>query len=205
MDLVFGLTPSPCALQHAARRRFRPSYLRLLEGWGFDANSPPGAVLKGWVESRFGLVPTFHKAPLRRFPSPAWIAYIEEKGASRFHGNSIYSQLDLLYEYCQYVVRRFGRLRGDHVRLWRGINLHDEPQLSRGELRQGDCLVPLNNLVSFTDSRERAEEFGDWILEAQVPLVKLLYFPGLLSTRILAGEGEVIALGGLYRVKASYA
>jgi NAD+--dinitrogen-reductase ADP-D-ribosyltransferase len=66
-------------------------------------------------------------------------------------------------------------------------------------------VVRLNNLVSFTNVRERADEFGDWILEARVPVVKLLLFPGLLSTTLLTGEGEVIALGGHYRVKASYA
>lgn len=204
MDLVFGLRPSAYELRHAGQRRFRPSYLKLLEGWGFDANSPQGAVLKGWVESRFGLTPTFHKAPLQRFPSPAWVAYIEEKSASRFHSNSIYMQLDLLYEYCQWSIRRFGLPARDQVTLWRGVNLHDEPEMSREQLKQGGCIVRLNNLVSFTTSRERAGEFGDWILEVAVPAVKLLYFPGLLSTRILAGEGEVIALGGSYRAKASY-
>ena len=33
------------------------SYLKLLQGWGLDSNSAAGAVLKGWVESRFGIVP----------------------------------------------------------------------------------------------------------------------------------------------------
>ena len=74
-----------------------------------------------------------------------------------------------------------------------------------GSLRQGQCVVRFNNLVSFTTLRERAEEFGDWILETQVPAAKLLYFPGLLSTRLLSGEGEVLALGGLYQVRAAYA
>ena len=35
-----------------------------------------GAVLKGWVESRFGLVPAFHRQRLQRFPSPAWVRYL---------------------------------------------------------------------------------------------------------------------------------
>jgi NAD+--dinitrogen-reductase ADP-D-ribosyltransferase len=56
------------------------SYLKLLQGWGLDANGAAGAVLKGWVESRFGLVPAFHKAPLGRFPSPAWVAYLRREG-----------------------------------------------------------------------------------------------------------------------------
>lgn len=205
MDTVFRLKPSAYEVQHAKQRRFRPSYLKLMEGWGFDSNSPQGAVLKGWVESRFGLTPTFHKAPLRHFPSPAWTGYLEEKYASRFHNDNIYMQLDLLYEYCQFVIHRFGILSRDWVTLWRGVNLYDEPTMSREQLKSGDGIVSLNNLVSFSTSRERTEEFGDWILEVKVPVVKLLFFPGLLSTRVLSGEGEVIAIGGDYRVKASYA
>ena len=47
-----------------ARRSLRNSYLRFLRGWGVDASSVEGAVLKGWVESRLGIPPTFHRAPL---------------------------------------------------------------------------------------------------------------------------------------------
>lgn len=204
MDIVFGLKPSEYEIRHAGERRFRPSYLKLIEGWGFDSNSPQGAVLKGWVESRFGLVPTYHKAPLERFPSPAWVDYLQEKFSSRFHGNSIHAQLDLLFEYCQWSIRRFGLPARDFVTLWRGVNRHDEQMVVGGSLRSGECVVRMNNLVSFTISRERADEFGDWILEVRVPAVKLLYFPGLLSTTVLAGEGEVLALGGYYRVRACY-
>lgn len=205
MEIAFGLAPPTSEMQGAERRRFRSSYLKLLEGWGFDSNGPQGAVLKGWAESRFGLLPTHHKAPLGRFPSPVWVTYLEEKFSSRFHNNSIHSQLDLLYEYCQWAIRRFGLPALDWVTLWRGVNRYDEQMVVEGALRSGECVVHLNNLVSFTTSRERADEFGDWILEARVPVVKLLFFPGLLSTTVLAGEGEVIALGGNYRVKASYA
>ena len=101
MAVVFGLEHAP---EQGERRRYRTSYLRLLKDWGFDANSPAGAVLKGWVESRFGLFPTFHKEPLQRFNSPAWFAYVEEKMSSRFHNNNIYMQLDVLYEFCQWVA-----------------------------------------------------------------------------------------------------
>ncbi len=207
MEIVFGLLPPGSEAGKPSRgqqRRFCSSYLKLLEGWGFDANSPQGAVLKGWVESRFGLIPTYHKAPLTRFPSPAWVGYLEAKFSSRHHNNSIHAQLDLLYEFCQWAIRRFHGDAGERKTLWRGINCADEHILVSGSLRSGDCVVRLNNLVSFTTSRARAEEFGDWILEAQVPIVKFLFFPGLLSGATLAGEGEVIALGGLYKVKASY-
>jgi NAD+--dinitrogen-reductase ADP-D-ribosyltransferase len=205
MDIVFGLRPSEYEVRHAETRRFRPSYLKLIEGWGFDSNSPQGAVLKGWVESRFGLTPTYHRAPLGHYPSKAWVRYLEEKYSSRFHNNSIHMQLDLLYEFCQFVIHRFGIPAGDWVTLWRGINLGDEAEMAGDQLKKGECVMRLNNLVSFTTSRERADEFGDWILKVQVPVVKLLFFPGLLSTRLLTGEGEVLALGGLYHVKATYA
>ncbi|MDX9952305.1 MAG: NAD(+)--dinitrogen-reductase ADP-D-ribosyltransferase, partial [Methylophilaceae bacterium] len=196
MEIVFGLHSQGSAPAKGRPRRFHSSYLKLLEGWGFDANSPQGAVLKGWVESRFGLIPTYHKAPLTRFPSPAWVGYLEAKFSSRYHNNSIHAQLDLLYEFCQWAIRRFNYAAGEEalpekaalekttqekITLWRGINCADEHVLVSGSLRSGDCVVRLNNLVSFTTSRARAEEFGDWILETQVPIVKFLFFPGLLS------------------------
>jgi NAD+--dinitrogen-reductase ADP-D-ribosyltransferase len=205
MDIVFQLKPSEYEVRNAAKRRFRPSYLKLMEGWGFDSNSPQGAVLKGWVESRFGLTPNYHRAPLQHYPSTDWMRYLEEKYSSRFHNNSIHQQLDLLYEYCQFVAHRFGFPGSDRITLWRGVNMHDESPMPGEQFKKGECVVRLNNLVSFTTSRERADEFGDWILETQVPIVKMLFFPGMLNNPPLAGEGEVLALGGLYRVKASYA
>lgn len=106
MDVVFGLA-RPDEPACGACRRFRASYLRLLKGWAFDASNPEGAVLKGWVESRFGLFPTWHKAALTRFSSPQWIAYVEEKMAPRFHNNAVHAQLDLLYSFCQWRLEHF--------------------------------------------------------------------------------------------------
>lgn len=200
LHLAFGLEPDP-----QAPRRWRASYVKLLQSWGHDSNGPAGAVLKGWVESRFGLVPAFHGQRLERFPSPAWIRYLEQKAASRFHSNGIQQQLDLLYEYAQWALQRF-RPFGDgaHVTLWRGSNDCDE-QIVSGSLRQrGRALVVrFNNLVSFATDPEQAQCFGDWLLQARVPQVKLLFWPGLLPG-LLRGENEVIALGGDYRVEASY-
>jgi NAD+--dinitrogen-reductase ADP-D-ribosyltransferase len=204
MEIAFGLTPDPAARQRSERLRWRASYRKLLEGWGFDANSPQGAVLKGWVESRFGLVPTFHRAPLGRFPSPAWVTYIEEKMVSRFHGNCINLQLDLLYEFCQWCVRRFGVPARGELPVWRGVDSLDEHRVVEGSLRERRGVVHLNNLVSFSLSREHAGRFGDWILATGVPLQKLVFFPGLLGRSLLAGEGEVIALGGQYEVDVAY-
>jgi len=204
MSLSFGLGKPAADAGVAEQRRWKTSYLKLLQGWGLDANGAAGAVLKGWVESRFGLVPAFHRLPLGRFPSPAWMRYLEEKAGSRYHNNAIWQQMDLLFEFCQWMLARFALLGGGtHVTLWRGSNRVEE-QLLQGSLRERCCCVRLNNLVSFSRSREQADCFGDWMFEANVPISKLLFVPGLLNTRSLDGEAEVLALGGDYEVLVSY-
>ena len=203
MTVAFGLHKSEYESHAANRRAHLSSYLTLLQGWGFDANGPQGAVLKGWVESRFGITPTFHSAPLEGFPSPAWIRYLEEKLSSRFHNNCIYLQLDVLYEYAQWSIDRFEPFGPRHVRLYRGTNAGEAPFV-RGSPRARHGVVRLNNLVSFTSSRERAEEFGDWIMESRIPCVKILFYPGLLDNRVLNGEGEALVLGGDFEVDVSY-
>ncbi len=211
LTIAFGLR-RPAAHELAAlgaseQRRWRSSWRKLLQGWGMDANGAAGAVLKGWVESRFGLAPSYHKAPLARFPSPAWVAYLEEKSGRR-QNNNILQQLDLLYEFCQWSLRRFP-LPGaapfpGPLRLWRGSTRCEE-QVVSGRLQNARCTVRLNNLVSFSLSSEDAGCFGDWVLEAQVPACKILVFPGLLPGQVLQGEQEVLALGGDYEVVARYA
>jgi NAD+--dinitrogen-reductase ADP-D-ribosyltransferase len=201
MEMLFDLVP---AVDDARPRRFRSSYLKLLEGWGFDSNSAQGAVLKGWVESRFGLSPSFHKSVLGRFPSHAWMSYIEEKMGNRFHNNSINLQLDLLYEYCQWALARFWRPGQRHVTLYRGVNCWEEVEHNPPPRRAGSFITRLNNLVSFSFSRARADEFGDWILEAQVPLVKILFYNDLLARHPLKGEAECLVIGGEYEVSAAY-
>lgn len=184
--------------------RFRASsYLRLLRGWGYEANSPEGAVLKGWVESRFGLFPTFHKATIDRFSGKAWITYIEEKMSSRFHSNAIQSQLDLLYEFCQWSLGRFHSVGHKHITLFRGTNSFEEQQLLE-RLDKRRVVVKLNSLLSFTSERELAESFGDIILEVEVPTVKILFFNSLLPRHALKGEGEYVVIGGDYEAKALY-
>lgn len=190
------------------QRRWHSSWRKLLQGWGMDANGPAGAVLKGWAESRFGLVPSFHKAPLQRFPSPAWVAYLQEKAASRHNNNNIYQQLDLLFEFCQWALQHHATSATNpaqrHLRLWRGSTRCEEQVIS-GHLRERHCIVRLNNIVSFSLSYQDAACFGDWIFEVQVPTCKLLVFPGLLPGHVLQGEQEVLALGGDYAVVARYA
>lgn len=184
------------------KRRYHTSYLRLLRGWAYDSNGPEGAVLKGWVESRFGLVPTFHREQLRDFHSRAWTNYVEEKIGSRFHNNAIQSQLDLLYEFAQWAIARF-QPGWRHLRLYRGVNDFDEHQIvERRSKRQ--VVLRLNNVVSFTSERDMASWFGDRILEADVPSVKILFFNALLPRHPLKGEGELLVIGGDYLVTASY-
>jgi len=198
MALQFNLTDSRTGANETGYRSC--SYVELLRGWGFDSSSPQGAVLKGWVESRFGLIPVYHGERLERFPSAGWLRYLEEKYNSRFHNNCIQLQLDLLYEYSQWSLARFGTRTARHVSLWRGSN-DCECQLVEGHLRDGYCTMRLNNLVSFSWAPETAETFGDWLLRANVPRAKLLLFPGLLADHVLCSEGEYLVIGGLYAVK----
>ncbi len=59
-------------------------------------------------------------------------------------------------------------------------------------------------LVSFTSQRGIADEFGDTIIEAEVPVAKILFFNDLLLGHPLRCEAECLVIGGDYRVKMSY-
>lgn len=200
MAVIFDLDHEP---EKNERRRYRASYLRLLKDWGFDSNSPAAAVMKGWVESRFGLFPTFHKAPITRFNSPAWIQYMEEKMSSRFNNNTIHMQFDLLYEFCQWMLHRFYATGKKHLRLYRGTNDLCEQQLIQ-QVDKRTAIVRLNNLISFSLQREIADEFGDTIIAAAVPVSKILFYNELLPVHPLKGESEWLVIGGDYRVNMAY-
>jgi len=202
MRLNFSPQPQPGTV---APPRWRSSYLRLLQGWGLDANGAAGAALKRWAESRFGLASEFHGEALSHYPAFERTRLLEARAGRQFHNRSIWQQLDLLYEFCQWMLAHH-RLMGSasHATLWRGSNRVEE-QLVAGTLRQRHCTLRLNSLVSFSRTREQAECFGDWVMRAEVPLVKLLLVPGLINTRSLDGEAEVLALGGDYAVVVSYA
>ncbi|TVR99922.1 MAG: NAD(+)--dinitrogen-reductase ADP-D-ribosyltransferase [Rhodospirillales bacterium] len=204
MAVVFGLHPEQrmAPRKPGERRRYRSSYLRLLRGWAFDSNGAEAAVLKGWVESRFGLLPTFHCAPIDRFAAPAWARYVEEKMGSRFHNNAIYGQLDLLYEFAQWRLGRDGPA-DRRLLLYRGVNDFDEhPLIERIDRRT--VVIRLNNVTSFTEDRDIATCFGAYILETWVPTAKILFYNALLPQHAVKGEGEVIAIGGDFRVQATY-
>jgi NAD+--dinitrogen-reductase ADP-D-ribosyltransferase len=208
MMAMFGIDPeqredAPHQATGAKRRRYRSSFLRLIKGWGYDSNGPEGAVLKGWAESRFGIFPTFHKEIIQRISSGAWTTYVEEKMSSRFHNNSIYVQLDLLFEFCQWALRCFVMPQQSHLTLYRGINSFDEHQIVE-RIDKHAVVMRLNNLTSFSSDRDTAGCFGDTILTARIPVSKIAFFNGLLSIHPLKGEGEYLVIGGECRVIASY-
>lgn len=184
-----GLTP-------CSNGRAKANWMRLLRGWSFDSDGREGAVLKGWVESRFGLLARFHGEALRDFSGAAYLRYQEMRSAGLYGTNALEGQLDLLYAYSQYEFRRGGR-SGQRVELFRGINrINEHEVLNRSGRRQ---VVLFNNLVSFTASRDRAGEFGDYILSTRVPVEKI-FFGHDLVPGILKGEEECLVIGGVYDV-----
>jgi NAD+--dinitrogen-reductase ADP-D-ribosyltransferase len=202
---MFGIDPEQIERKPDAngRRRYRSSFLNLIKGWGFDSNGAEGAVLKGWVESRFGIFPTFHKQVIDRIAGAPWITYVEEKMSSRFHNNAIYVQLDLLFEFCQWALAHFVVPEMEHLTLYRGVNSFDEHQILT-RLDKRNVIMRLNNLTSFSADREIADCFGDTVLTVRVPVAKVAFFNKLLSAHPLKGESEYLVIGGAYRVSASY-
>ena len=180
--------------------RTKANYSKTIRGWSFDADSREGAVLKGWVESRFGLMPRWHGQPLRDPSGEGYRRYLEMRAHGLYGTNALEAQLDLVYTYCQYEMA-LRHPSAQHVTLYRGINrLGDHEVLEKGA--NGRHLILLNNLNSFTCSRERACEFGDYILAVEVPLVKIFFHCGLLPG-VLQGEDEFLAIGGVAEVSLS--
>lgn len=182
----------------SARKSLRNSYLRFLKGWMMDSNSVEGAVLKGWVESRIGIPPTFHNGPISGSDSEAHYRYVLDRTRGSKRTNAINAQFDLLYEYCQYELRRAHGVL-PRLTLFRGTNGGTDDQILE-KVSKREQLVRLNNLVSFTDEEERAWEFGSIVWKTQVPLAKIFFFDELLPTSLLKGEGEYLVIGGEYRV-----
>ena len=181
-----------------ARKSIKNSYLRYLRGWMMDSNSVEGAVLKRWVESRIGIMPSFHKARIGGLHSQAYFDYAVDvmKGSART--NAIQSQLDILYQYCQFeLFEKFPDKKA--IDLYRGTHDASEHDLIE-QLGKREQIVRLNNLVSFTSDEERAWEFGSTVWRVQVPLCKVFFYNDLLPGSILKGEGEYLVIGGDYRV-----
>ncbi len=183
----------------AARRSLKNSYLRFLRGWGMDSNSIEGAVLKGWVESRIGLPPTFHKRRINGIHSEEYYQFAIDRMKGSERTNAINSQFDLLYEYSQFELAK--RHPDDRwLTLYRGVFAVDEHELLETTGKR-ERLVRLNNLSSFTSDEERAWEFGYTVWEVRVPICKIFFFNEMLPSSILKGEAEFIVLGGEFRVK----
>lgn len=207
MVAVYGIDPEQSVQADdpdlkAKTRPYRSSFLRLLVGWGYDSNGPEGAVMKGWVESRFGLYPTFHKETIADFSDPVWMDYLVEKMTTPFHGNAIFSQLDVLYEYCQWALPKYVLNGKTHLTLYRGVNAFEGHQIVE-RIDRSHAVARLNNLVSFTADREMADCFGETVLTVRVPAVKIAFFNTLLPFYPMKSEGEYLVIGGNYQVDVS--
>lgn len=185
--------------QASARSSLRSSYVQFLHGWGADSNGHSGAVLKSWVENRFGLPPRYHGGRLPDDPQA-----LERYGRDCMKGAAktvaVAMQLDLLYTFCQYeLVRRYPDQRW--LILYRGTHDPDEYAV-RDQSSERRALVAFNNLSSFTSDSEIAWEFGSLVWKVRVPMQKIICFSGLLPPQLLGGESEHLVLGGEYRVQS---
>jgi NAD+--dinitrogen-reductase ADP-D-ribosyltransferase len=180
------------------RLRRRADYLRMVRGWAFDPNSQEGAVLKAWVESRFGLLTRYHGGLLDDRTQESYERFLEVCGRGLYNTNALEAQLDLLYTFCQYELHR-QYPDATHLNLYRGFNrFSDDQMLTRLDRRR--WVVLLNNLSSFSRHRERAEEFGDHLLRAKVPLSKVFFYNRMLPG-MLKSEDEFVVIGGIYEVE----
>lgn len=180
------------------KSRHKIDYLRLLRGWMFNADSIEGAVMKRWVESRFGLLTLNHKELLDDLDSVAYKNYLSDYANGLYNTNALESQLDLLYSYCQYELKRQSPKQA-HYQLYRGVN-HIANYTKLGKALDNKQILLLNNLSSFSDDPLLSESFGDIILTIAVPTSKILFFPGLLSG-VLKGENEFLVIGGVYKAQ----
>lgn len=197
MTVHFSLhAPEEAGLTEDTRiNRSKADYQRLLRGWAFDAEGRDAAVMKGWVESRFGLLPRFHQEPIRSTDDAAYHAYKHAVAEGLYNTNSLEAQLDLLYCYCQYELHRQHR-KSEHLTLFRGSNDIEQIKLKHGGDNEKPLLL-LNNLNSFSSSIERASEFGDQVFSIEVPLSKIVFYSELLP-KYLKAENEYIVVGGVY-------
>lgn len=199
MDVHFQLHQWRQETSSSSRKSLKNSYLRFLRGWMFDSNSREGAVLKGWVESRFGLAPTFHHQPIADIHAEAYFRYLRERMQGKARTHAIEAQLDLVYEFGQFEMALRQPVTTRRT-LYRGINDFNEQRILE-EFAKNHYLVRLNNLVSMTSEFERAWEFGNRVLQVEVPQGKIVFSADLLPNALLKGEEEVLVIGGDFAVK----
>ncbi len=199
MDVRFQLHQWQQEESPSSRKSLKNSYLRFLRGWLFDSNSIEAAVLKGWVESRFGLAPTFHHEAISDIHSQAYFRYTVDRMKGSARTSAILPQLDLLYEFVQYELAR-RHPDQTHLTLYRGIYDFAEHHVIE-QLGKNSCLLRLNSLNSFTYEFEKAWEFGSRVLQTEVPLTKVFFMSGILPKSLFKGEGELMVIGGEFEVK----
>ena len=203
MNAHFMLDDPPALGMSKSARvdRSKMDYLRLLRGWLFDAERREGAILKAWVESRFGLLTRFHRGTLADEDEKSREDFDHEVAAGLYATAALEAQVDLLYAWTQYeLARRHGGQT--HLLLYRGVsNTGALPTLNT--LDDGRQLVELNNLSSFSGNRDRADEFGDHVFSCVTPMAKILAFSGLMPG-LLQGENEYLVIGGVAAVRFEY-
>ncbi len=199
MNVRFQLHQWQAQATAGARKSLRNGYLRFLRGWGMDSSTVEGAVLKGWVESRLGIPPTFHVEPLGARDGAAWARYVADRTRGHAYTSAIDAQLDLVYTFTQYELAR--RHPGDRwLTLWRGQNDLAAHEIVE-QLGPREWVLRMNNLCSFTDDRERAWEFGDVVLEARVAIPRVFFAGHLFPRSFLKGERELLVVGGELRLR----
>lgn len=179
------------------------NYIRVLKSWLFDSNNSAGAVIKGWVENRFGLIPFYHAQAIPGLYTKEYYDYLQEMMNSGSNKNSMFSQLDLLYTYTQTIIKAYCENHVPTVTLYRGVNdLNDHIIISKTSKRK--YCIELNSISSFTLEKEIAEQFGSKIIKAEVPYTKVVYFSEALPNRSFSGEMEYLIIGGRYDVETVF-
>jgi NAD+--dinitrogen-reductase ADP-D-ribosyltransferase len=196
MDASFGQRG---AGGNAGKLAVKSDYVRYLLGWLVHSSSPQGAVLKGWVQNRFGIPPTFHKGALRSRESKNYANYERDRARCLGGDEAVLAQFDLLYEFMQAEIA-LACPGTTHLILYRGVYGFDEHRIIK-DMGGGRHRLWLNNLNSFTRSFERAWEFGDRVIEARVPVAKIFFDGGIIDIGVLTGEEEVMVIGGRYEVR----
>ncbi|MEG3619938.1 NAD(+)--dinitrogen-reductase ADP-D-ribosyltransferase [Magnetovibrio sp. PR-2] len=177
--------------------RTNADYLRLLRGWFFNTDGREGAVIKSWVESRFGLLTRHHGGPVYENNAPAMSSFLKDRAHGLHNTNALEAQLDLLYTYTQYELSRAEPFQ-PYLTLYRGVNKLDGFEVL-DKIERSKQVLLLNNVNSFSTDRDMACAFGDYILTVKVPFSKIVFFSGLLPG-CMKGENEYLVLGGVYEV-----
>lgn len=200
MTVKFRLSTPEDAGGSQGQGRAKADYLQMLRGWFFDADGREAAVLKSWVESRFGLLTRYHKGAVHDRTEPHFALFLQDRANGLHNTNALETQMDVLHAFCQFeLAQRFADLT--HLTLYRGVNRLDAFEVLSKSDRHHQVML-FNNINSFTANRDTAGEFGDHILTVQVPLSKIVFFSGLLDGH-LQGEDEYIVLGGVYAVETA--